>query len=270
MLVARVVALVVAAALALCRSPRPEAPAEPAAVGTVVGLRAARRALHAAILAPIAAFGRLDDPHPLLRPTRGVLLHGPPGTGKTLLARWVASKLDGAFVAVTPDAVQCQWYGETPRRVRELFRAARQRAPCVLFFDEVDGLLRARSGGEMGVEREFKTTMLAEMSLLERDDAPLVVLFGATNRPADVDAAFLRRFPLHVAVPLPNARARARMLAVYLGVGVGAWFGRASEGLSCSDVHELARAAVRLAHRRRACGGRSVTELDARDALGAL
>ena len=231
----------------------------------VVGLRRARRALHHAILAPVAA-AALARAHPLMRPTRGVLLHGRPGTGKTMLARWVAMRLDGAFVAVAPDAVQSRWYGETPRRVRELFALARARAPCVLFFDELDGMLRSRSSGEMGVEREFKTTMLSEMSRAEDDDAPVVVLMGATNRPEDIDAAVLRRFPLRVEVPLPNARARVRMLERHLGVPV-AWFGALSDGMVCSDVHEVARAAVRLAHARRACGGLSVSERDVRAVL---
>ena len=231
----------------------------------VVGLRRARRALHHAILAPVAA-AALERAHPLMRPTRGVLLHGRPGTGKTMLARWVAMRLDGAFVAVAPDSVQSRWYGETPRRVRELFRTARARAPCVLFFDELDGMLRSRSSGEMGVEREFKTTMLSEMSRAEDDDAPVVVLMGATNRPEDIDAAVLRRFPLRVEVPLPNARARVRMLERHLGFPV-AWFGALSYGMVCSDVHEVARAAVRLAHARRACGGLSVSERDVRAVL---
>jgi SpoVK/Ycf46/Vps4 family AAA+-type ATPase len=239
----------------------------------VVGLRRARRALHGAILAPIAAIQAMRATHPLLRPTRGVLLHGPPGTGKTLLGRWVAMRLDGAFVAVTPDSVQCRWYGETPRRVRELFRTARARAPCVLFFDEIDGMLRSRSSGEMGVEREFKTTMLSEMSRAEDDDGPIVVLMGATNRPDDVDAAVLRRLPLHVHVPLPGARARTRMLARHLlwaESGGLDWFAGVSEGLTCSDIHEVARAAVRLAHERRACGGVSVDERDVRDATSTV
>ena len=239
----------------------------------VVGLRRARRALHGAILAPIAAIQAMRATHPLLRPTRGVLLHGPPGTGKTLLGRWVAMRLDGAFVAVTPDSVQCRWYGETPRRVRELFRTARARAPCVLFFDEIDGMLRSRSSGEMGVEREFKTTMLSEMSRAEDDDGPIVVLMGATNRPDDVDAAVLRRLPLHVHVPLPGARARTRMLARHLRWTVSGgldWFAGVSEGLTCSDIHEVARAAVRLAHERRACGGVSVDERDVRDATSTV
>lgn len=256
----------------------PSGPSDPASDASdyfgnnvfVVGLRRARRALHGAILAPIAAIQAMRATHPLLRPTRGVLLHGPPGTGKTLLGRWVAMRLDGAFVAVTPDSVQCRWYGETPRRVRELFRTARARAPCVLFFDEIDGMLRSRSSGEMGVEREFKTTMLSEMSRAEDDDGPIVVLMGATNRPDDVDAAVLRRLPLHVHVPLPGARARTRMLGRHLlwpesGAGLD-WFAGVSEGLTCSDIHEVARAAVRLAHERRACGGVSVDERDVRDA----
>ncbi len=119
----------------------------------------------------------------------------------------------------------------------------------------------------MGVEREFKTTMLSEMSRAEDDDSAVVVLMGATNRPEDIDSAVLRRFPLRVEVPMPNARARVRMLERHLRVPVGAWFGALSSGMACSDVHEVARASVRLAHARRACGGLSVSERDVRDAL---
>jgi ATP-dependent 26S proteasome regulatory subunit len=242
-----------------------------AAAVRVVGLRNARRAIREAVLVPMRAHAMRTALHPLLRPCNGVLLHGPPGTGKTLLARWTAARV-GAFFAVGPTAVQSKWYGETPRLVHALFASARRAAPSVLFFDELDGLLGARSARDQGAERELKTTLLSEMSRLEHAGAPVVVM-GATNRVGDVDAAVLRRMRLRVHVGLPDARARARCVRAFLpevSAADASAVACATRGFSCSDLLEVAKAAVARSHALRADGGVGVARADVLGAAAAL
>jgi SpoVK/Ycf46/Vps4 family AAA+-type ATPase len=230
----------------------------------VVGLRDARRRIRDAVLTPLAASRALHgNVHPLMRPCNGVLLTGPPGTGKTLLARWTASHV-GTFFAVSAGSVQSKWYGETPKIIRRLFETARKSAPCVVFIDELDGLLSARGALDMGAERELKTTMLTEMSRLEHDYTPVIVM-AATNRMADIDAAVLRRIRTRIHVPLPDPRTRRAALRFLLPELRDCAFGatvRLTHGQSCSDLREIAKAAVVSAHARLNDGGFGVTEAD--------
>lgn len=230
----------------------------------VIGLHEARRRIRDAVLAPLAASRALHgNVHPLMRPCNGVLLTGPPGTGKTLLARWTASQV-GAFFSVSAGSVQSKWYGETPKIIRRLFETARKSAPCVVFIDELDGLLSARSALDMGAERELKTTMLTEMSRLEHDYTPVIVM-AATNRMADIDAAVLRRIRTRIHVPLPDPRTRRAALRFLLPELCTCAFRdtvRLTHGQSCSDLREIAKAAVLSAHARLNDGGFGVTEAD--------
>jgi SpoVK/Ycf46/Vps4 family AAA+-type ATPase len=265
-LVTLAVAVAVAVASAVVAAPRDSIERhDPAAkCPTVIGLREARRRIRDAVLAPLAASRALHgNVHPLMRPCNGVLLTGPPGTGKTLLARWTASHV-GTFFAVSAGSVQSKWYGETPKIIRRLFETARKSAPCVIFIDELDGLLSARSALDMGAERELKTTMLTEMSRLEHDYTPVIVM-AATNRMADIDAAVLRRIRTRIHVPLPDPRTRRSALRFLLPelreCGFGATV-RLTHGQSCSDLREIAKAAVISAHARLNDGGFGVTEED--------
>ena len=247
---------------------RAEPPAE-----RPIGLRAARRAIHRAVLAPCGTLARNPKPHPMFRPCNGVLLYGPPGTGKTLLARWTASELcdaGGGFVCAEPATMQSKWYGETARLVRSLFDTAIASEPCVLFFDEIDGVMSSRCSADSAADKELKTCLLSEMSRLERSDAR-VVLMAATNRRDDLDAALSRRLAVQIFVGLPSAPERARALRTFLRVRDDcSWFGALSDGMSCSDIRELAKHAVALAHERNGEAGFGVCRADVELALRTL
>ena len=147
---------------------------------------------------------------------RGILLHGPPGTGKTLVARALARETDSNFISVKGPELLSKWVGESERGVREIFRKARQAAPCVIFFDEIDSLAPAR-GTDSGthVTENVVSQMLSEMDGLE--DLHDVVVMGATNRLDMMDEALLRpgRFDRIIEVPKPDAAGRVQILRIH-------------------------------------------------------
>jgi len=152
------------------------------------------------------------------RMPRGILLVGPPGTGKTMLARAVAGEAGAAFLRLSGSDFVEMWAGLGARRVRRVFTAARKRAPCVIFIDEVDSLGRKRGGGSSGAERENDQTLnalLVELDGFARDDRVLVL--AATNRVDTLDEALIRpgRFDRHVHVGLPDMQGRRAILGAH-------------------------------------------------------
>ena len=148
---------------------------------------------------------------------RGVLMVGPPGTGKTLLARAVAGEAEVPFLALTGSSFVEMFVGVGAARVRDLFAAARKRAPAIIFIDEVDAIGQRRGGALVSNDEREQTLnqMLAEMDGF--DPATGVVVLAATNRPETLDPALLRpgRFDRHVEIPLPNLRERTAILQVH-------------------------------------------------------
>jgi cell division protease FtsH len=162
-----------------------------------------------------ASFGRLGARIP-----RGILLVGPPGTGKTLLARAVAGESKVPFYSINGSEFVELFVGVGAARVRDLFARARQRAPCIIFIDEIDALGRTRAAGLMtGSNDEKEQTLhqlLAEMDGFTRDTR--IILLAATNRPEILDPALLRagRFDRQVLVDRPDRAGRARILRVHV------------------------------------------------------
>jgi transitional endoplasmic reticulum ATPase len=151
-----------------------------------------------------------------LRAPRGILLHGPPGTGKTLLARALASQSEANFIAVRGPQLLSMWVGESERGLREVFRKARQAAPCIIFFDEIDALVTRRGqSSDSDVMERVVSQLLTEMDGLE--ELKGVTVLAATNRPDKVDPALLRpgRFDLVIEMPLPDTTARLEILHVH-------------------------------------------------------
>jgi spastin len=176
----------------------------------VVGLEKAKRALHEAVVLPTL---RADIFRGIRAPTRGILLFGPPGTGKTLLAKAAAAASGAAFFPVSASSLTSKWHGEGERHVLELFEAARAAAPSIVFVDEVDSLLGARGQGEHEASRRLKTEFLVRLDgVTTGAGEERVLVLAATNRPGDLDEAVVRRLPLRIYVPLPDAAARRLML----------------------------------------------------------
>jgi len=151
-------------------------------------------------------------------PPKGVLLHGPPGTGKTLLAKAVANESEANFISIKGPEVLSKWVGESERAVREVFRKARQAAPTIIFFDELDSITPVRGtgfGGSQVTERVI-SQILTELDGLE--ELKDVVVIGATNRLDIVDPALLRpgRFDRLLEVPAPDLDARKEILRIHL------------------------------------------------------
>jgi transitional endoplasmic reticulum ATPase len=153
-----------------------------------------------------------------VEPPKGILLYGPPGTGKTMIAKAVAATSEANFISIKGPELISKWVGESEKGVREVFRKARQAAPCVIFFDELDAIAPRRRGGSEGdahVTERVISQMLTELDGLE--DLKGVVVIGATNRPDIIDEALLRpgRFDRILEVPAPDKDARKHIFQIH-------------------------------------------------------
>jgi transitional endoplasmic reticulum ATPase len=148
---------------------------------------------------------------------KGILLHGPPGTGKTLIAKALAKMTESNFISIKGPELLSKWVGESEKGVREIFRKARQAAPCIIFLDEVDALVPRRSSGSSGshVTENVVSQILTEIDGLE--ELHNVLIIGATNRLDIVDEALLRpgRFDRIIEVPNPDAKGRQHIFEIH-------------------------------------------------------
>jgi hypothetical protein len=193
----------------------------------VAGLDIAKYALKETVVYP---FLRPDLFMGLREPARGMLLFGPPGTGKTMLARAVATESKSTFFAISASSLTSKFLGESEKLVRALFALAKMLAPSIIFVDEIDSLLSARSGGEHEATRRIKTEFLIAWSDLakaaagreqtekdkERGDATRVLVLAATNLPWAIDEAARRRFVRRQYIPLPEDHVRKSQMKTLL------------------------------------------------------
>jgi len=148
---------------------------------------------------------------------KGILLYGPPGTGKTLIAKALAKMTEANFISIKGPELLSKWVGESEKGVREIFRKARQAAPCIIFLDEIDALVPRRGNGGSGshVSENVVSQILTEIDGLE--ELHNVLIIGATNRLDLVDEALLRpgRFDRIIEVPNPNAKGRQHIFEIH-------------------------------------------------------
>jgi SpoVK/Ycf46/Vps4 family AAA+-type ATPase len=214
----------------------------------VVGLDTAKKAVKEAIVYPV----QRPDLFPLGWP-RGILLFGPPGCGKTLLAAAVATEIDANFYSIDAANIMSKWLGEAEQNVAKLFVSARKSSdsgkPAIVFVDELDSLMGTHSN-EVGGEIRVKNQFLKEMDgIMDKGKALHVYVIGATNKPWDLDWAFIRRFQKRILVPLPDNSTRLNMLKHYTGnleiaedVDLTE-LTRLSEGFSGSDIRDVCQSA---------------------------
>jgi transitional endoplasmic reticulum ATPase len=181
----------------------------------VGGLAELKEELREAIEWPIKykeAFDYVDVATP-----KGILLHGPPGTGKTLIAKALAKMTESNFISIKGPELLSKWVGESEKGVREIFRKARQVAPCIIFLDEVDALVPRRGSGGSGshVTENVVSQILTEIDGLE--ELHNVLIIGATNRLDIVDEALLRpgRFDRIIEVPNPDSKGREQIFKIH-------------------------------------------------------
>ena len=152
-------------------------------------------------------------------PPKGVLLVGPPGCGKTLLAKAVANHTNATFIRMVGSELAQKYIGEGGRMVRELFSLAKEKAPSVIFLDEIDAIGAKRLDGSTSGDREVQRTLMQLLAELDGFDALHdVKIIAATNRPDILDDALLRpgRFDRVIEIPIPDDSARKEILAVHL------------------------------------------------------
>ena len=181
----------------------------------VGGLAELKEELREAVEWPIKykeAFDYVDVETP-----KGILLHGPPGTGKTLIAKALAKMTESNFISIKGPELLSKWVGESEKGVREIFRKARQAAPCIIFLDEVDALVPRRGSGGSGshVTENVVSQILTEIDGLE--ELHDVLIIGATNRLDIVDEALLRpgRFDRIIEVPNPDTKGREQIFKIH-------------------------------------------------------
>ena len=146
---------------------------------------------------------------------KGVLLYGPPGTGKTLLAKAVANESQAHFISISGPEIMSKFYGESEARLREIFKEAREKAPSIIFVDEIDSIAPKREEVTGEVERRVVSQMLSLMDGLEARGK--VIVIAATNRPNAIDPALRRpgRFDREIEIKVPDKKGRKDILAIH-------------------------------------------------------
>ncbi|KAK9488572.1 P-loop containing nucleoside triphosphate hydrolase protein [Lipomyces starkeyi] len=204
--------------------------------------------LRESVLYPLTMPSFFTQNSPLLQAPTGVLLYGPPGCGKTMLAKALASESSATFINIKISSILDKWFGESNKIVAGIFSLAHKLQPSIIFIDEIDSFLRERSKSDHEVMSMLKAEFMTLWDGLTTEGR--IMVLGATNRPNDIDSAFLRRMPKRFSIKLPNQEQRKRILKLMLnGTELEPNFDfdaviAKMAGLSGSDIKEVCRDAA--------------------------
>mmetsp|Transcript_5647 Transcript_5647/g.9734 ORF Transcript_5647/g.9734 Transcript_5647/m.9734 type:complete len:694 (+) Transcript_5647:88-2169(+) len=216
----------------------------------IAGLESAKDQLKLAVVLPTKFPKLFSDERP---PPKAILMYGPPGTGKTYLAKACATACTSTFFQVKPSDIMSKYQGESEQHVAKLFDLAKERAPSIIFIDEIDALFGKREKDSGGSGRAVKNVFLQSMESFTNASTvgKTCLVLGATNMPWDLDDAFLRRFQAKIYIPLPDVAARAALFRLVLGERKKDLHDRdidflvqRTEGFSGSDVKNLTQNAI--------------------------
>jgi len=168
----------------------------------------------------------------LRAPSKGILLYGPPGNGKTMVAKAVATACKSTFFNVSASTLMSKWVGDSERLMKHLFGMAAIYSPSIIFIDEIDSMLTARSEGENEAARRVKTEFLIQLDGVGSSSGRVLVM-GATNRPFDLDEAALRRMTKRIYIGLPENDARDALIKKQIA--------SVANSLNASDFQTIAR-----------------------------
>ncbi|XP_068634316.1 uncharacterized protein [Aristolochia californica] len=215
---------------------------------SIGGLEAVKQALIELVILPLKRPELFAGK--LLSPQKGVLLYGPPGTGKTMLAKAIAKESGAVFINVRVSNLMSKWFGDAQKLVAALFSLAYKLQPAIIFIDEVDSFLGQRRNTENEAMVNMKTEFMALWDGFTTDRNAQVMVLAATNRPAELDEAILRRLPQTFEIGIPDQDERVKILQVILkGEKVEeeidiSHIARLSEGFTGSDLFELCKQAA--------------------------
>jgi len=199
----------------------------------IKGLASAKQTLKETIVLPSL---RPDIFTGARSPNKGILLFGPPGNGKTLIAKAVASECNATFFNLSASILVSKFMGESEKLMRTLFTIAADKSPAIIFIDEIDSILRARSSDEHEATRRIKTEFLIQFDGVSSSADARILVIGATNRPEDLDEAVLRRFTSKIFISMPEDDARQALFEQS--------FSRVKTQISKKELAELVRLSV--------------------------
>ncbi|ODV82864.1 hypothetical protein CANARDRAFT_10154 [[Candida] arabinofermentans NRRL YB-2248] len=202
--------------------------------------------LQESVILPLTSPQLFEQYSDLLQAPKGVLLYGPPGCGKTMLAKALANGSKANFISIRMSTIMNMWYGESIKLTAALFSLAEKLEPSIIFIDEIDSIFKKREWSDHESTAMLKAEFLTLWDGLTSSERVLVL--GATNRPSDIDPAFMRRMPKQFAIKLPNSEQRLMILDKLLQ-GVQYDFilqdlVDETEGYSGSDLKEMSRNAA--------------------------